>query len=146
MSESIPLAKQREREAIQLVKKVLGAARELIANGMLKAAGYRVLVKYVEVSKGMEAAEMEQFPTLAEKGMETKSDKKRDAEERGEDHAIVMDLGPIAFARHGGAEFWCAVGDVVIINPYAGHRVEHPPGSKVWYQLLNDEDVFGRIE
>lgn len=146
MSETIPLEKQRERQAVQKVQAVLTAARELIANGMLVAVGYRVLVKFVEVTKGMEAVEQDKFKTLAEGGFEVKTDKRREQEERGADIGIVMSIGGCAFERHGGQKVWCDVGDVVAVNPYSGRRAEFPPKSGTFYQFVNDEDILGRIK
>lgn len=146
MSEQPTLADQREREAMQKVHAVYKAARELMATGMIEPIGYRVLVKLIEVTKLLEPAQAEEFPTLAGKDFEAKSNKQATVEQKGENHGIVMGLGPIAFERHGGKEYWCDVGDTIIINPYAGHTCEHPPGSGVMYQVLNDEDCFARIK
>lgn len=139
------LAIQREKEARERAMRVFAAARELVAKGMLQAAGYRVLVKPIESIVELEAAEAEIAPHLAEQGFEVKTLHQKDVEERGENHGIVVHIGPIAFERHGGRKNWCDEGDTIVFNRYAGTRVEHPPGSKVFYQLMNDEDVYGRI-
>jgi len=141
----IPLAEEREAMAIEAAQAVFDAARKLLATGMLQAVGYRVLVKPLEVGMGLEAAEAEVAPTLAAADFQVKSEGERQREERGENHGIVIHLGPIAYDRLGGAESWAKVGDTVVFSRYAGTRVEHPPGSKAFYQLMNDEDIFGKI-
>ncbi len=137
-----PMAREREEAAMAMANAVFSAARNLIAHGTLKAAGYRVLVKPIEVVRGLEEAEAAQHPTLADQGFEVKTLAEASREERGENHGVVIDIGPIAFERHGGRKNWCDKGDVVVFNRYAGTRVEHPPGSKVFYQAMNDEDIF----
>lgn len=138
----IPEATEREKLARERAQQVFNAARQLIANGMIQAAGYRIIVKPIESIVELEAAEAALMPTLAEQGFEVKSSQQKEREERGENHGIVISLGPIAFERHGGRAAWCDEGDTIIFNRYAGTRFEHPPGSKVFYQAMNDEDVF----
>lgn len=142
----IALGAERERQAIELAQRVIGAAREMIAKGMIQAAGYRVLVKPVEAVKTLEQAEAERYETLAKEGFEVKTDQQKEREERGENHGIVLSIGPVAFERMGGRAAWCDEGDVVVFSRYAGTRVEHPPASGVFYQLMNDEDIFGVIK
>lgn len=141
----IPLAEEREIQAAVLAHQVFAAARELLANGMLQATGYRVLVKPLEVIITMDPAMAEQHPTLAESEFQVKSVNEREREERGENHGVVIHIGPVAFERLGGREAWCDEGDTVVFSRYAGTRVEHPPGSGVFYQLMNDEDIFGKV-
>lgn len=141
----IPLAEEREKAMKEAAERLFKDARDLVDNGMMQAAGYRVLIQPLEGTQGLEAAEAEQHPVLAERGFEAKSIAQKAREDRGEQHGIVLHIGPIAYARHGGPEYWCAEGDVVVFNRYAGIRVEHPPGSQHFYQLMNDEDVYGRI-
>ncbi len=140
------LAAEREREAIAKAQRVYAAARELIADGMIVAAGYRVLIKPIEAIKTLEEAEKEVAPTLHDAGFEVKTENQRQREERGEQHGIVLSIGPIAFEKLGGRASWCDEGDTVVFSRYAGTRVEHPPGSGVFYQIMNDEDVFGVIK
>lgn len=141
----IALAEQREEQAKELANTIVDAARNLIATGMLQAVGYRVLIKPIEGTKALEAAEAEVAPHLAAEGFEVKSDAEKKREERGENHGIVIHLGPVAFDRIGGPDAWCKAGDVVVFSRYAGTRVEHPRGSGTWYQLMNDEDIFGKV-
>ena len=145
MSELPPLAEERERDAIDKAHAVFRAARDLMSAGMLQAAGYRVIVKPMVVIKGLEVAQMEAFPTLAGKEFEAKSGHQVKREELGENHGVVIDMGPLAFDRLGGREHWCDVGDVVVYARYSGTQLEHPPGSGTMYRLMNDEDVGGRI-
>lgn len=140
-----PLARQREEEAQTKATAVFDAARALTATGMLKAAGYRVIVKPLDSIMTLETAEAEVAPTLAEKGFEVKTDKEAKREQRGENHGVVIDIGPVAFERLGGRGAWCDEGDIIVFTRYAGTRVEHPPRSGNFYQFINDEDIFGRI-
>ncbi|MGI9251416.1 MAG: co-chaperone GroES family protein [Pseudohongiellaceae bacterium] len=142
----ITLGAQREKEAIEKAQKVYAAARDLVANGMIKAAGYRVLVKPLEGTMGLEQAEADLFPELAGRGAVIKTHNELEREERGEHFGIVLNIGPIAFDRLGGRGSWCDEGDTVVFSRYAGTRVEHPPGSGNFYQLMNDEDIFGVIK
>jgi len=139
------LARQRQNEAIEKAQAVYRAARELMADGMLQAAGYRVLVKPIEGTDKLEAAEADVAPHLADKGFQVKSDAEMKREERGENHGVVIHIGPIAFDRLGGRAAWCDEGEVVVFSRYAGTRVEHPRGSGTFYQLMNDEDIFGKV-
>ena len=140
------LAEEREREAIAKAHAVFNAARDLISTGMLMPIGYRVMVKVVEAIKTLEAAQAEEFPELADRGFEAKSEHQRKREGRGENHGVMMAMGKVAFNRLGGRENWCDVGDVVTFPRNIGLSVEHPPGSNNYYQVFNDEDCFGRIE
>lgn len=141
-----PGAREREEAAMELVNRVLDGSRELIASGMIEAVGYRVVVLPIEAQRGLEAAEAAQFETLAEGGFEVKSENQRKREERGENHGIVISIGPVAFEGRGGEAAWCSKGDTVVFARYAGTRVEHPPGSGAFYQVMNDEDIFARIK
>jgi len=134
---------RREKEVHETLMKMAEQAKALMGNGMLQAAGYRVLVKPITVKRTLVGAEAELAPTLADKGFEARTIGQAEKEERGENHGIVMHIGPTAFDRLG--EPWCSVGDVVVYSRYAGTRVEHPPGSKNFFQIVNDEDIFGRI-
>lgn len=140
------LAEQREQQARDMAMRVVGASRQLISAGMIEAVGYRVIVLPIEAQKTLEAAEAEQFEHLASEGFEVKSEDQRKREERGENHGIVVSIGPVAFEGRGGREAWCDQGDTVVFARYAGTRVEHPPGSGTFYQVMNDEDIFARIK
>ena len=145
MSDLPTLAEEREREAIAKAHEVFKASRELMSAGMIQAAGYRVVVKPLPVIKGLEVAQIEAFPTLAQKDFEAKSDHQVKREELGENHGIVINMGATAFDRLGGRENWCDEGDVVIYHRYAGSLIEHPPGTGVMYRVLNDEDIAGKV-
>jgi len=140
-----PGAREREEAAIEKAQAVLDATRALIATGMIQAVGYRVVIKPVDVSLELEQAEAEVAPTLAEAGFEVKSEAQRQREEHGENHGVVIHIGPTAFDRLGGQAHWFSEGDTVIFSRYAGTAVEHPPGSGNKYQIMNDEDIFGKI-
>lgn len=141
----IPLALERQQMAVEKAKAVFDAAQALLATGILQAVGYRVMVKPLEVGLGLEVAEAAKSPTLADADFQVKSQNQREREEKGSNVGVVMHLGPIAYDRLGGATAWAKVGDVVVFSRYAGTRREHPPGSGVFYQLMNDEDIFGKV-
>lgn len=140
------LAQEREREAIELAHNVFNAAQALVSNGMLKPIGYRVMVKPMDGIRVLEAAQAEQFPTLAQLEFETKSEAERKRVQRGENHGVMIAMGRAAYNRLGGRDLWCDVGDLVVFARYNGTFVEHPPESGNVYQVLNDEDIFARIE
>jgi len=144
---SLETMREREKELHAKLRTMGNLAKSLLSAGMLQACGYRVLLKPIKIVKGLEGAMAEQAPTLAEKGFEARTEKQREKEERGDNHGIVVHIGPLAFDRLGGKEMWlwCDVGDVVVHTRYAGTRVEHPPGSKNFFQIMNDEDIFGKI-
>ena len=144
-SELPALAEQRQKEAQELASRVIGAARELVSKGMMVAIGYRAMIKPIEATMGLEEAQAEVAPTLANSGFQVKTHSEKEREERGENHGIVISLGSMAFERMGGREAWCDEGDVVVFSRYAGTRIEHPPGSGTFYQLMNDEDIFGKV-
>ncbi len=140
-----PGARDREEAAINAAQAVFDAARNLMATGMLQAVGYRVVVKPIQAILTLEEAQAEVAPTLAEAGFEVKSEAERKREEHGENHGVIIHLGPTAFDRLGGVPLWADVGDTVVYSRYAGTAVEHPPGSGNKYQIMNDEDIFGKI-
>ena len=127
MSESLPtLAQERETEAIDKAHAVFNAARELISGGMLTAIGYRVMIKPIESIKTLEAAQAEVAPILAERGFETKTNDQKAREQKGENHGVIVTMGPMAYDRLGGREMWCDVGDVVVFSRYAGTPLGGP--------------------
>ncbi|MGI9250909.1 MAG: co-chaperone GroES family protein [Pseudohongiellaceae bacterium] len=137
----------RKQAVDEHLARVAASVQMVMTIGELKPTGYRVLVKPIEIKKGLEGAEAANLPTLAELGFESKTDAEAQRQERGENHGIVMALGPLAYKRMGGeTENWCEVDDVVVYTRYAGQRVEHPPGSNNFFQIINDDDVFGKIE
>ncbi len=137
--------REREKEMHAHLREMGNHAKALLSAGMLQAVGYRVLIKPIVIKRTLEGVMAEQAPTLAEKGFEARTEKQATKEERGENHGIVIHIGPEAFNRLGGEESWCSVGDTVVYTRYAGTRVEHPPGSKNFFQIINDEDIFGKI-
>ena len=142
---SIDDMREREKEMQTHLRKMGEHAKALLSAGMLQAVGYRVLLKPITIVKSLKGHAAEVAPTLAAKGFEQRTDKQREKEERGDNHGIVVHIGPVAFERLGGEAAWCSVGDCVVHTKYAGTRVEHPPGSNNWFQLVNDEDIFGKI-
>ncbi|MGI9251823.1 MAG: hypothetical protein ACR2PR_11635 [Pseudohongiellaceae bacterium] len=144
--------KHRAEEARQMeffaeIKELGDAAVQTMRFGVLKPAGYRILVKLIEVKTGLEGLAAENAPTLADKGFQQMTDKEREKHEKGQDHGVVLALGPLAYQRMGAdVEPWCKKGDVIAFTRYAGKPVEHPVGSKIFFQIINDDDVFGVIE
>lgn len=142
---SLETMREREKELHAKLRQMGNLAKSLLSAGMLQACGYRVLLKPIKIVKGLEGHAAEVAPTLAAKGFEQRTDRQAEKEERGDNHGIVVHIGPLAFDRLGGKEMWCDVGDVVVHTRYAGTRVEHPPGSNNFFQIMNDEDIFGKI-
>ena len=124
--------------------RTLEEAYELIAKGTPKPRGYRILVKPLDAIRQMEAKEAEKYSTLAAGGFEVKTAEQEERETKGSNHGIVIAIGNTAFERLG--EPWVEVDDVVIFHRYSGTRVELPPESGDFYQFMNDEDIFGRME
>lgn len=51
----------------------------------------------------------------------------------------VMELGPLAFTRGDMGGFkWCCIGDLVLLNKYAGARIMI---DGVEHRLINDDEV-----
>lgn len=130
------------------------SVRDQLAKATPQAVGYRLMIKPVEARKGMEAAEEKAFPNLmaaaalqGEK-LEIKSSKQEAKESHGSDVGIVVAVGPDSYKMGNmqDSSTWAEVGDVVILQRYAGHRCEVPPGSGDFYQFINDEDLMGKYE
>lgn len=120
-------------------------ARKLIASGIPKAAGYRLLIKPIEVEKGLTEAQSKEFQALADLGFEAKTDGQKEREDRGTMWGIVEDVGEFAYKQPALGGQWCEKGDVVCFKRYEGARFELPPGSGQYYSFVNDEDIFGVI-
>ena len=145
MSEALEEIRERSQTVHDHLRAIAEHAKAVLGNGVLVPAGYRVLVKPIEIKQTLEHAEAQLAPTLAAKGFQGRTEQEAERQERGENHGIVMALGPLAYNRPGMDEPWCAKDDVVLYTRYAGQRVEHPPGSKNFFQIINDEDVFGKV-
>lgn len=144
---SLEEMRERERKANETLIALGENAKELMAAGMLVPTGYRILVKPITIKRTLEGAEADNLPTLKSLGFEDKTHSEAERQERGENHGIVILLGPLAYKRMGGeTEDWCKPGDVVVYTRYAGQRVEHPPGTNNFFQIINDDDVFGKIQ
>jgi co-chaperonin GroES (HSP10) len=126
-------------------EKVIGEARDLIANGTPEAVGYRILIKPIDAVTTMESSESSQFETLSKLNFETKTEDQADRESKGTHHGILVHAGPGAFKgdlEKFGCE-WPKVGDVVILDRYTGTELELPPGSGDKYRFANDEAILG---
>ena len=95
----------------------------------------------------MEEAENDDFSALAAAGFETKTKEQVEKEDFGRQYGIVVSIGDGAFkAEILGGSSWIEEGDVVYFDRYAGVHIEHPPGSKQMYRLMNDESILGKME
>jgi co-chaperonin GroES (HSP10) len=122
-------------------------ARDLIANGQPQAVGYRILIKPIEASTGMEVSLKEKYPTLGASDFQAKTDEQKERESKGTHHGLVVDVGPAAYKSELlGGEPWAKPGDVVMFDRYAGVEMELPPGSGDKYRFVNDESVLGKME
>ena len=126
-----------------ITKEQIAKAYETLANGTPHPAGYRVLVWPLEATKQLEAAQAEQFPTLAASGFDSKSENQKERETRGIFYGIAIEIGKTAFTRLG--EPWIEEGDVIVFHRYTGVRYELPPGSGIFYVFINDEDIHGTL-
>nr|ASN63756.1 co-chaperonin GroES [uncultured virus] len=100
---------------------------------MIKAAGYRVLVKKDELE------------TTTESGIVLAVDEK--LEKHKLNTGTVVDVGPNAFKAFSSdytGEPWCKPGDRVIFSRYAGVIVTDPVDNEE-YTLLNDDDISAII-
>jgi len=98
----------------------------------IKALGHHVLVK---VEKPAEKKGSIVIPEMV-----------RDAERRGSEFGVVLDVGPTAWLADGlGGEPWAKVGDKVWFARYGGKWVAEPD-SEEQFLLLLDTDILGRLE
>lgn len=132
---------------IKISQDDIDKARDLIAHGTPEAVGYRILIKPIDASTGMEAAEVEKFEHLAKMGFESKTDNEADRQSKGTQHGILVHAGDGAF--RGDLEklgnVWAKEGDVVIFDRYCGVEMELPPGSGEKFRFTNDESILGKM-
>ena len=132
---------------IELTQEMIDQARDLITFGNPKAVGYRLMIKPIEATTGLEVSEKEKFKTLGAAGFETKTQEQKAKEDRGSQHGILVSKGDFAFkAAALGGEDWVDEGDVLIFDRYTGVEVELPPGSGEKYRFTNDESILGKME
>jgi len=132
---------------IEVTEEMINSANDLVAKGNHDAVGYRLLVKTIKGSAGLEAAEKSEFSTLADAGFISKSQDQLDKEDQGRQYGIVVSIGDGAFkAAALGETSWVSEGDVVYFDRYAGVHVELPPGSKQMYRMMNDESLLTRVK
>lgn len=131
---------------IIITKEQMEQARDLITNGTPEAVGYRLMIKPVETSTGMELTQKEEFPTLAAVNFQDKTENQAGRLSKGAHHGILVHKGDFAFKGPSlGNEDWAEVGDVLIFSRYAGEEIELPPGSGEKYRFTNDESILGRM-
>lgn len=100
----------------------------------IKAAGFRILVKPVEIKKKTESG------IIIEYGENEKLEKGARVMGR------VVDIGPAAWKKEDLGGFnWCKIGDMVLYARYAGKFVKDPVTQEE-YVALNDEDVICIVE
>lgn len=132
---------------LNLTDKDIARAQEIVADGKLKAVGYRLIVKPLPSTTGLKAGEAEAAPELAKMGFQIQSEDQTKRETKGSDVGIVVSAGDFCYQgslKDGGA--WCAEGDIVVFPRYGGKELELPPGSGEFYRGINDEDIFGKYE
>jgi co-chaperonin GroES (HSP10) len=108
---------------------------------MLKALGYRLLIKPDEIK------------TTTESGIEVVLDRK--LEKIAIQTGTVIDIGPIAFKDYNksySSEAWCSVGDKVLFSKYGGKWIYDPEtfdgfdiDKAEQYIIIDDSDVLCRI-
>jgi len=122
------------------------AIRDKFANMRPATVGYRILIRPIDATKGMEAAEMAAAPGLAERGFVTKTDNQQSRETKGSDIGLVIELGPDCYNSERFKTPWCKAGDIVLYRRYEGHQYEWPPGSGTRYITVNDEDIYNTLK
>ena len=132
---------------IQVTEEMIDEARDLIAFGNPVAVGYRLMIKPIEATTGLEASEKAEFGALAALDFEVKTEDQKKKESFGTQHGILVSKGDHAFkAAALGEEDWTSEGDVVIFDRYAGIEIELPPGSGQKFRFTNDESILGKME
>ena len=101
---------------------------------MIKALGHHVLVKVED-------------PEKKSKGGIVIPETVRDAERRGSEMGIIVDVGPTAWLADGlGGEPWAKVGDKIWFAKYGGKWVAEPDDEEHQFLLLVDTDILARLE
>ena len=131
---------------IQVTEKMIEGARDLIAFGNPEAVGYRLMIKPIEATTGLEQSEKEKYEALAKLGFEAKTEDQAVKETYGTQHGILISKGEFAFQNEAlGGEDWVNEGDVLIFDRYAGVEIELPPGSGEKFRFTTDESILGRV-
>ncbi len=99
----------------------------------VRALGHHVLVKIEE-------------PEKKSKGGIVIPDQVRDADKRGSEMGVVIDVGPTAWMADGlGGKRWAEVGDKVWFAKYGGKWITDPETDQQVLLLL-DTDVIAKLE
>lgn len=133
---------------LNITEKQISSIRKQLGTAKIEAVGYRLMIKPIRATKGMESAEADKYETLAKAGFEVKSDDQQSRETKGENVGIIVHAGPDCY-KSGmlkEREPWAKAGDVVIFPRYAGHSCELPPGSGEYYQFMTDDDLVGKYK
>ena len=92
----------------------------------IKPVGWYVLV------------EIEEYEEVTASGIII-PDQVKEREDNSHDIGTIVAMGPLAFSERGGKENWADVGDKVLFARHGGKK-------KGGQRLINDEDVFAKIE
>lgn len=122
------------------------AIRDKFANMLPATVGYRVLIRPIDATAGMEAADVNAAPELAKAGFITKTNNQQSRETKGSDIGLVIELGPDCYNSDRFKTPWCKAGDIVLYRRYEGHQFEFPPGSGTRYITVNDEDIYNTLK
>jgi len=133
---------------LDITDEQVNSIRQQLGKAQITAVGYRLMVKPINATRGMEGVETENMPELAKAGFITKSDDEASRQTKGSDVGLIVNAGPNCYAvgMLKDCEPWAAEGDVVIFPRYAGHSCELPPGSGNYYQFMADDDLVGKYE
>ena len=128
-----------------------------LAHGVGSPSGCRVMILPLSSRRGLEEAQMEEFPTLAAavgkdgKSFQTKTEIQAEREDKGTDYGILLAKGPLAFKYIEDMglkdeEDAPENGTVVIFSRYSGIDIEYPPGSKTIIKVTTDSEILGKLE
>lgn len=99
---------------------------------MIKAPGFRLIVKPKEIKKKTESGILIEY-----------ADNEK-LEKGARDTGTVVSIGPQCWGIHKGEEPWCKVGDEIFWARYAGKQVVDPYTQEEFI-ILNDEDCVGVV-
>lgn len=132
----------------------LESVRNQLASANPMPVGYRLIIRPLPATEGLEAAEEAQYATLnriaKEKGttLATKTDNEKDRQSHGSDVGVVVGVGPDSYkvGMLKDCDPWVKEGDVVIFKRYCGYCCELPPGSGQQFHFMSDDDIEGKYE
>lgn len=133
---------------INITDEQLESVRNQLADAEPQAVGYRLMVRPLPATKGMESAEANQFSELSKAGFQVKSNDAQSRETHGSDIGVVAHVGPDSYSvgMLKDCDPWVKEGDVVIFKRYAGYCCELPPGSGQMFHFMSDDDIEGKYK